>query len=150
VSNYAGSAGEKKQMILIGLIGGLEGSRKAVLQRLLTEGRAQLVAYEAPQGGKGVPGFRFQQLRDAIAVTRSRGTGGLVVTDIKSKEESDLIRKRGGAIWHIVDRVSDVVPIEQGDALLTATPGGDRHLLDPIEALHDQQLRAGTRPLWKA
>lgn len=136
-------------MILIGLIGGLESSRKAVLQRLLDEGRAQLVAYEVPRGGSGVTGYRYQQLRDAIGVTKSRGTG-LVVTDIKSKEESDLIRKRGGAIWHIVDRVSDVVPIEQGDALLTATPGGDRHLLDPIEALHDQQLRAGARPLWKA
>lgn len=66
---------------------------------------------------------------------------GLVVSHVLTEEEAAMIRAAGGHIWHLADPVSSTVAIERADLLITPIEGGERHFLDPIEALGEQLVR---------
>ncbi|MBS9758464.1 hypothetical protein JR044_31205 [Pseudomonas aeruginosa] len=128
-------------MIVIGLAGGTAPGREAIAQRLHEAGGQQLVVW-------GLKGDRLNDGR-ARAVARAldgmqepacRLADGIVLTHVLTEEEADVIRANGGQLWHVFGPVSSAVVIRRGDLLVTTKEGGDRHWLDPIEALSEALL----------
>lgn len=127
-------------MLVIGLAGGTGVSREAVAEYLRMRGRQRLAVWNQP--GRRLTDSRARTLARAL---EQDGTADpvevLVVVNVLTEEEAEVIRARGGEIWHVFGPVSSAVVIRPGDPLVTEQAGGDRHWLDPIEALSESLLR---------
>ena len=124
-------------MIVIGLAGGTAANREAIAARLQDEGGQQLAVWA----------IRGNHLNDSRArsVARALESGpapvkGLVLSHVLTEEEAEVIRANGGHMWHVFGPVSSAVVIRRCDLLVTVKEGGDRHWLDPIEALSEVVL----------
>lgn len=127
-------------MLVIGLAGGTLEQREAIAARLQADGGRQLAVMS-------VTGYR---IGDGRANTISRAldkarTGrevvpGLVFAHVLTEEEAVVIRKHRGHVWHVYGVPSRNVVIRHGDQLVTEREGGERHFLDPIEALSEVLL----------
>jgi hypothetical protein len=124
-------------MLIIGLVGGTEARRDAVASAFEKVGKARLgvFALRSPAEGKE----RARLLDDVILKFddgKSRDMG-LILSHVKTPEEAELIRMKGGHLLHVDGVPSSCIPIHRSDLMVTAKPGGDRHYLDPLEALSE-------------
>ena len=124
-------------MLVIGLAGGSARSREAIAARLHDRSGVQMVVW----------GLSGDRLNDGRARTLARALEGgksvapvMVFTHVLTEEEAVVIREHGGMVWHIFGPVSSAVVIRLGDLRVTEVEGGDRHWLDPIEALSEALL----------
>lgn len=134
-------------MILIGLCGSTDRRRDAVATKVVEAKLARLVtlALETPAPTYPRAGVaRARRLLEVADDARRARFEGVVFSRLKTLEEADQLRALGGEVWHIEGVPSADVPIRLGDLLVTATDGGHRHYLDPLEAFSEtvQRLRA--------
>lgn len=130
-------------MLVIGLAGSTLESREAVARRLHEDGGRQLVVWAMT--GYRIGDGRANTLARALEGAKAgrQPVEGLVFTHVLTEEEARVIRKHGGFVWHVCGMPSNNVVIRQGDLLVTETEGGERHFLDPIEALSEVLLARG-------
>lgn len=143
--------------VLIGLCGGTVEARQEVTATLVDKAGRGIGGWEH---GGGMRGARpcvardwhrelarenaLRALLDGLPALKARTPdAGLVVSHALNETEVEMIKKAGGYIWHLAGPVSAVVPIARDDLLVTPTEGGERHFLDPLEALAEQLLRQG-------
>lgn len=137
-------------MVIIGLYGSKPLRRNAIADRVSRSGLARLVVYEMvnpsvkahlnPSAG----GERAKRVVQMIADMGYARLDGIVFSDVRTYEEAEEIRKRGGVMWFVEGTPSSDIAIQRGDIAVTDTEGGDRHYLDPLEAL-SETFRRGTR-----
>lgn len=127
-------------MLLIGLAGGTLESRAAIAKRLHDDGGQQMVVWAMP--GYRLGDGRANTLARALEGTKSSRqlVPAMVFAHVLTEEEAVVIRKHDGFVWHVEGAPSQLVVIRQGDLLVTETEGGERHFLDPIEALSEALL----------
>ena len=131
-------------MLLIGLAGATAAERDQVAYRMAESGLTRVSVYANYSPALRYPhaaAQRADKIR-ALASVTTKGTDCLVFSQVMSLEEAELLRKFGADIWHIEGVPSMEVPIRKGDLLVTPTPGGHRHYLDPVEALSEAILKA--------
>jgi hypothetical protein len=124
-------------MLVIGLAGGTAPSREAIASRIHDSARVQTVVW-------ALLGDRLHDGR-ARTLARSLERGQsvapvMILSHVLTEEEAVVIRAHGGHVWHVFGPVSSAVVIRHGDLRVTQTEGGDRHWLDPIEALSESLL----------
>lgn len=127
--------------LLIGLVGLNPFKRRSVADSLVDNGRAQLVAWG--DCGQFHEQNRVERLGHTLANLAALPCDGMVISNIRTEEEAQLLREQGGQVWHVMGgRLSDRVAIRQGDPLVSDMPCDDHpHWLDPIEALSEMLLR---------
>lgn len=128
-------------MLVIGLSGGTEAKREAVARRI-NEASGEQFAVWAINGTRLGDGRARSMARALEGANHGRQAArGLVFTHVLTEAEAQVIRRHhSGHLWHLTGPVSAVVDIRRGELLVTLTPGGDRHLLDPLEALSEVLL----------
>lgn len=126
-------------MLVIGLAGGTVGARDAVCRRLVESCELRVAAWSMP--GPRLAGGRAKHLRATLEDVGQLPAQLFVVAHVLTEREAKVIREQGGQVWHVFGPVSSDVIIRQGDPLVTEVEGGDRHWLDPIEALSEAILR---------
>lgn len=133
-------------MLIVGLVGGTEKRRDAVAAALSGSGRSRVAVYAmySPESGKSRAGILEKVILD-FDFGRDSGRG-LVLSHVKTLEESELIRDRGGFLWHVEGVPSSEIPIQRGDVMVTDKSGGIRHYLDPFEALSETMVRSAKSP----
>lgn len=129
-------------MLIIGLVGGTEARRDAVADAFVKVGKPRLglFALRSNADGEG-----RAKLLDQVVLKFSGGKfkgNGLILSHVLTAEEADLIRKNGGYLLHVDGVPSSCIPIRRNDLMVTAKPGGDRHYLDPLEALSEITQRS--------
>lgn len=125
-------------MILIGLTGGKPEQRKEIADRLENFGGSRLKAWDGTDVRRGA---RLRDLLIALGdAQRNRALGGIVVCNVMTLEEAQEIRRRGGAIWHVMGVPSESVPMERDDPKVTHMQGGCRHFLDVMDAFNEHRL----------
>lgn len=128
-------------MMVIGLAGGTAASREAIAARLHDEGGRQLVVWGLK--GDRLNDGRARAVARALEGAQAQGeqpADGIVLSHVLTEAEAEVIRANGGQLWHVFGPVSSAVVIRRGDLLVTQKEGGDRHWLDPIEALSEALL----------
>lgn len=140
-------------MLLIGLAGGTEGYRTAIARQLEREGCQGLVVWEV--NGFRLGDGRARTLERALETARAgrQPVRGMVFPHVLTLAEDEVIRKAGGFVWHLGSPVSNVVPIRQGDLLVTPKVGGCRQYREPLDALSEVLLqveRSRPRPVRRA
>lgn len=127
--------------LLIGLVGLNPFKRRSVADSLVDNGRAQLVAWS--DCGQYHEQNRVERLGVTLDSLTALPCDGMVISNIRTEEEAQLLREQGGQVWHVMGgRLSDRVAIRQGDPLVSDMPCSDHpHWLDPIEALSEMLLR---------
>lgn len=137
-------------MLFIALVGAAPMIRQDIAQRLIEQGKAQLVAYEVPGFGR-LP-RRAAVLREAMGQALEMAVwGGMIITSAYTEEELAHVRAIGGQVWHINGtQAGEGLPIRRGDALVSQVEGGEGAYRDVIDALHDLILVVGRRTLKQA
>lgn len=128
-------------MLVIGLAGGALKSREAVARALVERGGQQFA--ECNFGGENYYARRVERLEVAIDSAQAGRplAPALVFTHLLTEGEAQALRRRGGYVWHVLGPVSVDVVIRLGDQRVTERPGGERHWLDPLEALSEVLLQ---------
>lgn len=123
--------------MIIALVGGISANRDKFARALESSGKAQLGIFS--MCNNLTLECRLKTLDDfVLRLTDVRATlSGVVLPHIKTDEEACLIRKKGGVILHLFGVPSDDIPIHKDDLLVTTKTGGERHYLDPVEALSE-------------
>ncbi|NKF30435.1 hypothetical protein HER21_28615 [Pseudomonas sp. BGM005] len=125
-------------MILIGLAGGKPEQRKEIAERLERFGGQRLKAWAGTDVRRGA------RVRDLMIALNDAGSnkalGGFVAYNVMTPEEADEIRRRGGAVWHVMGAPSESVPMERDDPKVTHMQGGCRHFLDAMDAFAEHLL----------
>lgn len=128
-------------MLIVGLVGGAEAQRDAVAAALIATGKSRLgvFALRSPENG-----VKRAELLDDVILKFDDGKSrdmGLVLSHVKTCEEAELIRKKGGYLLHVAGVPSCCIPIMRADLMVTSIPGGERHYLDPLEVLSEISAR---------
>ena len=128
-------------MLIIGLAGGSEARRDEIAAVFNKVGKARLgvFALRSPADGE-----ERAKLLDNVILRFDDGKSrdmALVLSHVKTLEEAELIRRKGGYLLHVDGQVSSCIPILRTDLMVTAKAGGERHYLDPLEALSEITLR---------
>lgn len=139
-------------MLLIALSGGTAAERVAIADRLVESGKGQLVAFAQATPKSDCGPNRARILRDALVGMDDAppALGGVVVVHCLAEEEAELVRNRGGVVWHVYGTPSGLVVIRHGDPIVTDGQAGFRHVREPLEALSElllSRLSAGGAPL---
>lgn len=139
-------------MLLIALSGGTVAERVAIADRLVESGKGQLVAFAQATPKSEYGATRARILADALEGMEDapNALGGVVVVHCLAEEEAELVRSRGGAVWHVYGMPSGLVVIRHGDPIVTDGMAGFRHVREPLEALSElllARLSAGGAPL---
>lgn len=137
-------------MLFIALVGAAPMIRQEIAQRLIEQGKAQLVAYEVPGFGR-LP-RRASVLREATGQALEMAIwGGMIITSAYTEDELAHVRAIGGQVWHVNGtQAGDGFLIRRGDALVSPIEGGEGAYRDVIDALHDLILAVGRRSLKQA
>ncbi|MCP1652705.1 hypothetical protein [Pseudomonas nitroreducens] len=127
--------------LLIGLVGLNPFARRSVVESLIDNGRVQLVSYA--DGGEYHEQSRVKRLGNTLELLQGLPCDGMVISNIRCQQEADLLREKGGQVWHVMGGLlSNQVAIRVGDPLVSDMPCSDHpHWLDPIEALSEMLLR---------
>ena len=128
-------------MLLIGLAASNVERRIAVANAMMESGLCQVSAWA--NQSVDPPQQRVARIDALVSVTPRRWTDCLVFAHVMSEAEAERLRSLGASIWHVQGEPSDDVRIVRGDLLVTPTSGGDRHYLDPVEALSEELIREG-------
>lgn len=126
--------------MIIGLSGSSEGRREAVAVKLryLRGMNNQMVSMP---DGRNEPA-RTRRILQTIEKFPARSVNtNLIIAHVVTAAEAEAVRAAGGFMWHVQGKPSEVVPIMQHDLLVTDTERGDRHFLDPAEAISEQASR---------
>lgn len=139
-------------MLLIALSGGTAAERVAIADRLVESGKGQLVAFAQATPKSDFGPARARILRDALEGMEEApaALGGVVVVHCLTEEEAELVRNRGGVVWHVYGTPSGLVVIRHGDPIVTDGQAGFRHVREPLEALSElllSRLSTGGSPL---
>lgn len=129
-------------MVIIGIVGSTPQRRQAVAERAASAEQARLLVHAmlAPNP-HGVSAPRSRSKRVAAMVEDSRGhVDGVIFSHLLTLDEAERLRDLGGVVWHVEGTPSGEIPIERHDWLVTDVRGGERHFLDPIEALSETLL----------
>lgn len=128
-------------MLLIGLVGGNAARRLEVARVLESEGRQGLVVWEI--NGYRLGDGRATALRRALQDSRAshQPVRGIVFPHVLTVTEVDVLRAAGGFIWHLGAPLSDLIPIQSGDLLVTPEADGVRQWRGPLDALSEALLR---------
>jgi hypothetical protein len=131
-------------MLLIGLAGGSAQARDEVAGAMQEAGLCRVQAAANYETGRGVWGHdkRLDWVRALVAVTPKASVECLVFSQVLCEAEAGEIRRLGGYVCHVQGVPSGEVPIRLGDVMITRTEGGDRHYLDPVEALSQLMCKA--------
>ena len=134
-------------MVIIGLSGSTDASRDAVAKKVDDAKLARLVAYSLcdPRHGASLGERRAKRVNAILGDCMPSGIDGIVLSHIRTREEADEVRRRGGFMWHVEGYPSCDVPIQREDLLVTDKDGGHRHFLDPVEALSETLLQHRAR-----
>lgn len=128
-------------MLIIGLYGGTAAIRDDIALQLMRHPLANVGLYTL----NATPGMNAQSRADKLGRVL-QGLGhkvkgqNLVIAHVLSNEEAQLIRARGGRMWHVFGKVPAHIAIQEADLHVTDLEGGYRHYLDPIEALSRELL----------
>ncbi len=128
-------------MLIIGLVGGTELNREVVADELAKIGKSRLGVFALRSPADGTE--RAALLKDII-LNFDHGLDddtGLVLSHVTTPEEANLIRNKGGHLLHVQGSPSKTIAIHHSDLMVTAKRGGDRHYLDPLEALSEISTR---------
>lgn len=139
-------------MLLIALSGGNAAERTAIADRLVGSGKGQLVAFAQTTPKSEFGPTRARILREALEGLEDGPAqlSGVVVAHCLAEEEAELVRNRGGVVWHVYGTPSGLVVIRHGDPIVTDGLAGFRHVREPLEALSElmlARLAAGSSPL---
>ena len=139
-------------MLLIALSGGSAAEREAIADRLIDSGKGQLVAFAQATPKSAYGAGRARILQDALAGMDDAppALGGVVVVHCLAEEEAEVVRSRGGVVWHVYGAPSGLVVIRHGDPIVTDGLSGFRHVREPLEALSEHlisRLASGSVPL---
>lgn len=126
-------------MVIIGLFGSTLPRRNAIANTVAEASLARLVTYELQNPVMGA--LRAERMAHLLADTGAAGLDGVVFSDVRTYEEAAEIRNRGGVMWFVEGLPSYDIAIQRGDIAVTPTEGGDRHYLDPLEALSETLCR---------
>lgn len=125
-------------MILIGLVGGKPEQRMEIASRIERHGDSRMKTWA------GTDARRSGRLRDLLIAlgdaSSNKALGGVVVCNVMTLDEAQEIRRRGGAIWHVMGVPSESVPMERDDPKVTHMQGGCRHFLDAMDAFYEHLL----------
>lgn len=134
-------------MVIIGLSGSTDRRRDAVAKAVSESRLARLVTYALfdPVHGARLGERRSARVRDVLKDVGAARIEGVVFSQVRTREEADALRERGGFMWHVEGYPSCDVPIRRGDLLVTDQDGGHRHFLDPVEALSETLLQHAAR-----
>lgn len=125
-------------MILIGLVGGKPEQRMEIASRIERHGDSRMKTWA------GTDARRNGRLRDLLIAlgdaSSNKALGGVVVCNVMTLDEAQEIRRRGGAIWHVMGVPSESVPMERDDPKVTHMQGGCRHFLDAMDAFYEHLL----------
>lgn len=125
-------------MILIGLVGGKPEQRMEIASRIERHGDSRMKTWA------GTDVRRSGRLRDLLIAlgdaSSNKALGGVVVCNVMTLDEAQEIRRRGGAIWHVMGVPSESVPMERDDPKVTHMQGGCRHFLDAMDAFYEHLL----------
>lgn len=139
-------------MLLIALSGGTSAERVAIADRLIESGKGQLVAFAQATPIADFGPRRARILREALEGMEDApaALGGVVVVHCLTEEEAELVRARGGVVWHVYGTPSRLVVIRHADPIVTDGQAGFRHVREPLEALSElllSRLSSGSAPL---
>lgn len=127
--------------MLIALSGGSPVEREAISQCLVESGKARLSEFALREPKASHPYRRLNVLRAALQDgPPRRRLAGVVVTHCLTENEATLVRELGGVVWHLYSRVSSLVVIRNGDAIVTSDEHGIGHVRAPLEALSELML----------
>lgn len=129
-------------MVIIGITGSTAERRQAVAERAASAEQARLLvnAMLTPNPA-GVSAPRSRAKRVTAMVEDSRGhVDGVIFSQLLTLNEAERLRDLGGVVWHVEGTPSGEIPIELRDFLVTDVAGGERHFLDPVEALSETLL----------
>lgn len=127
-------------MVIIGLYGSTPPRRGRIADRVARSRLARLVAYKMDTPCK--PSQRAERMGHVMTDVVATRLDGIVFADVRSYEEADAIRQRGGVLWFVEGSPSSDIAIQRGDIAVTDTEGGHRHYLDPLEALSETLFRS--------
>lgn len=127
-------------MLIIGLAGGRPDAREEIIERLMRSANIPFKRYEDRH--RREPGPRCNALALHLGKTGPHAKRGVVVAQVLTEAEAELIRARGGVMWHVMGWPSESVAFQRdkGDQWVTHFQGGCRHFLDPLEALSEALL----------
>ncbi|MEQ5770028.1 hypothetical protein NFH98_20870 [Halomonas sp. H33-56] len=136
-------------MVIIGIAGSnatrrdavAEAAAEAKLRRLLVHA----VYNPTLRGGRGSIQSRVQRIGESIEDVKCARMAGALFSQVLTEPEAQQIRDLGGVMWHVQGVPSSEVAIQRGDLMVTSKPGGDRHFLDPVEALSATLLALDAR-----
>lgn len=65
---------------------------------------------------------------------------GLLIVHCTTEEEAQIVRAKGGVLWHLYSRPSSQVVIRNGDTMIADGEKGFKHVRSPLEALSEAML----------
>lgn len=129
-------------MVIIGIVGSTAKRRQAVAERAATAEQARLLVHgmlntspHFESAGKS----RAARVDEMIGDCRGH-VDGVIFSHLLTWEEAERLREMGGVVWHVEGMPSSHISIERRDWMVTDVPGGQRHYLDPVEALSETLL----------
>lgn len=130
---------DTNNMILIGLTGGKPEQRMEIASRIERHGDSRMKTWAGSNVRHTASRVRDLTitLNDAKA---NKALGGIVAFNVMTLDEAQEIRRRGGAIWHVMGVPSESVPMERDDPKVTHMQGGCRHFLDALDAFYEHLL----------
>lgn len=127
-------------MVIIGLYGSTPPRRGRVADKVAGAALARLVTHRMDTPCKAAA--RAERMAHVMSDMGATRLDGIVFADVRSYEEADAIRQRGGVMWFVEGSPSSDIAIQRGDIAVTDTEGGHRHYLDPLEALSETLFRS--------
>lgn len=136
-------------MVIIGIAGSNDSRRDAVADAAAASKLRRLLvhALHTPplRGGGAALDTRVRRIGESLADVRRARMAGAIFSQVLTEAEAQRVRELGGVMWHVQGVPSAEVVIRKGDVMVTPTPGGDRHYLDPVEALSETLLALGAK-----